>query len=265
MATVKDGERYCTSCHNTKLITDFHKLSSEVSETIIYGKQCEDCFERQKNRRNAYVYDSDEMDDEDRQLVGWDASVEDNHVSAQNAHLQEDRGEGQLREDIHVGELSEEDMHDTLDAVLPTQASQRPLLRKELWDRSGSELGVIANEIAEILKGKPNVHNTCQSGFKEYLRHNPDNPQFIARIATFHHSYLGQELPNRLIGDYKIKNKTDTRGFKVLYATMHKLKEAIKGLGLRDIAYILIPAKDIQKSVQQLNKALRQLCRLFAN
>jgi hypothetical protein len=56
MATVKDRERYCTSCHNVKLIIDFHKLSSEVGEIIIYGQQCEDCFERQRNRRNAYVY-----------------------------------------------------------------------------------------------------------------------------------------------------------------------------------------------------------------
>jgi hypothetical protein len=52
-----------------------------------------------------------------------------------------------------VGELSEEDMHDTLDAV------QRPLLRNELWDRGGHELEVIAKEMAEILKGKPKVHD----------------------------------------------------------------------------------------------------------
>jgi hypothetical protein len=69
-----------------------------------------------------------EMDDEDCWLVGGDTSVEDNHHSVQNAHLQEDQGEDQLHEDMPVSELSKEDMHDTLDAVLPTRAhlSQTP-------------------------------------------------------------------------------------------------------------------------------------------
>jgi hypothetical protein len=72
-------------------------------------------------------------------------------------------------------------------------------------------------------------------------------------------------LPNRLIGDYEIKNKTDTGGCKVLYATMHELEEAMKGPGLPDVAYILIPPEDTQKSVRQLNEALRQLRGSFAN
>ena len=57
------------------------------------------------------------------------------------------------------------------------------------------------------------------------------------------------QLPNKWIDNHEIKNKTDTGGCKVFYATMHKLEEAVKGLGLPDVAYILIHAEDTQKSV----------------
>jgi hypothetical protein len=152
-------------------------------------------------------------------------------------------------------------------------ASDERCLRDILFERSGSHLARITAEMAEVRSRGVDETDTCMTGYEEFLRHYHDpgsqGSDFIARMATFHPSYFGEDIDATPRGDFQIIEREDCGGCNILYATIEQLEAAKEGQKRRkwlpDVSYIFIPELDAAQCQKQSDRLFKQLemCREY--
>ncbi|KAH4084947.1 hypothetical protein HBH98_233200 [Parastagonospora nodorum] len=188
-------------------------------------------------------------------------------VDQPSTDLTQEEGHGEARE---IGHLPTEVAQEGSDGDASITDDPRPptSLRETLFVRSCDPLRRLVQEMRIVLDTMSNEEDTCQAGYREFLRHfdapSSQGAALLAKMATFDPGYFTHKLRDNVpIGDFEIINKNDTGGCLVLYATLEQLKAARSGQGVPDVYYIVVAETHPSECSDRSNKFLEQLERTF--
>jgi hypothetical protein len=154
------------------------------------------------------------------------------------------------------------------DASINDDSLPSTSLRETLFLRSCDPLRKLVQEMRVVLNTMFNKEDTCQAGYREFLRHfdapSSQGAALLAKMATFGPGYFTHKLKDNVpIGDFEIINKNDTGGCLVLYATLEQLNAARAGQGIPDVHYIVVAETHPSECSDRSGKFLEQLERTF--